>query len=144
MAALENMEPRFKSAALNLRFAAGVTNKQDVAELVSLILRPGLSAKDQITFFDSAIEMITRKMEPPKATEAIIEMMDLLSQTPRCYTRHFRACNTMIIKTPQQHFWAPYLGQTCFGPDSKFIRCGSRLEFRFLLTTGQDEGTPPL
>ncbi len=97
-AALSILEPRFKSAAVNIRFASGVSESADEEDLVSLVLDPESPKREQDDYFDSALETIVRRVETEKAMSILVQMADRLRGAYRHHSKIIRALDATIRK----------------------------------------------
>jgi hypothetical protein len=102
----QDLSPQFRSAALNLRLAAGVFQREDVEDLASLILNQGFPRREWESYLDSALDALSKTVETRNADRAIVRLIDLLKPDSVNFSKLLGVLNT-TVRRRQSNFSDP-------------------------------------
>ena len=93
---VQGLDGDLRSAALNLRIAAGVFQPEDIDDIASLILKPGLRKLQRFSYLDSLVEALLRTSQVEKADEALTRLIETLEALPESTSKLMRALNATM------------------------------------------------
>jgi hypothetical protein len=94
--AIAHLDDESRTAAIQVRFAAGSFQNEDVEDMVSLILKQDLSKQKQNRILNNTIASLLKTTETAKAERAIVAMMSTLKTVPSSDSKLMRALNTVV------------------------------------------------